>query len=225
MTRALAGTAAAGVLAATVAAGSALGAGAALPLYREGPPPAHTGGFDEPTCAECHFGAPLNGDAGSLTLDAPAGFVPGESYRLEVRLERAEMAAAGFQLAARFADGEAAGTQAGILAPVDGRTAVTGDSATGVAYGHQTLAGSSPMDAGATGWVMEWTAPDSGAAVVIHAAANAANDDASEFGDFVYTARREIQPAGSPRVDGEAAGPAPWNVRHRDGSPRSGMEP
>lgn len=223
MTRALAGTAAAGVLAGTVAAGSALGA--VLPLYREGPPPAHTGGFGEPTCAECHFGAPLNDAAGRVVLSVPAGFVPGESYRLEIRLDRAEMAAAGFQLAARFADGAAAGTQAGTLTPMDGRTAVTVDSATGVVYGHQTLAGSSPVETGATAWVMEWTAPDSGAAVVIHAAGNAANDDASEFGDFIYTDRRKIPLAGSPRVDGASAGPAPWSVRPHDGSPRPGMEP
>ncbi|MCE2514350.1 MAG: hypothetical protein J4F37_04945 [Acidobacteria bacterium] len=32
--------------------------------------------------------------------------------------------------------------------------------------------------------------------VVFHAAANAANDDASEFGDFIYTASATTRPAG-----------------------------
>lgn len=187
------------VLAGLLAAGATLGA--ALPLYREGPPPAHTGGFGEPTCAECHFGADLNDDAGSLTLDAPATFQPGETYRLEVRLAHPELAAAGFQLAVRFPAGKAAGTRAGRLAPVDGRTMVTVDSATGVGYGHHTPEGARLPESGPARWVLEWTAPDTAADVVVHAAANAANDDASEFGDFIFTVERRLHSGGK-------AGPA-----------------
>lgn len=171
-------------LAAALAAGATVAW--ALPDYREGPPTGHTGGFGEPLCAECHFGAPLNDDAGSLGLDAPPAFQPGQAYRLVVRLQRPDLAAGGFQLAVRFADGGRAGEQAGALHAVDRRVAVTVDPAGGVAYAHQTGAGAGAAGGGATAWAVRWTAPDTAADVVIHVAANAANDDASEFGDFIY---------------------------------------
>ena len=54
---------------------------------------------------------------------------------------------------------------------------------------------------GAASWTVEWRAPATAApagptAVVFHAAANAANDDASEFGDLIYTASATTRPAG-----------------------------
>lgn len=182
MTRALAGL---------LAAGAVLGW--ALPAaYREGPPPAHTGGFGEPLCSQCHFGAPVNDTAGSLTIDAPARFRAGEEYRIGVRLTRPGMAAAGFQLAIRFADGDRAGRQAGTLEAVDPGTAVTTDTTTGILYAHQTEAGASLGANGEAAWELRWIAPPTRGDVVVHAAANAANDDASEFGDFIYATKLRI---------------------------------
>ncbi|MDX1674632.1 MAG: choice-of-anchor V domain-containing protein [Longimicrobiales bacterium] len=169
-------------------------AGWALPVYREGPPPAHTGGFGEPLCSECHFGTPVNSDAGSLTVRAPGTYSPGASYSLEIVLRHSDMAAAGFQLAARVADGDDAGGQAGSLAGAGPRTAVTFDTATGIQYAHQTVAGAALERAGAARWTVEWTAPDRGVPVVLHAAGNAANDDASEFGDAVFSTSVRIEP-------------------------------
>ena len=185
---------------------------------------AHTGGFDEPTCAECHFGAPLNGDDGDVALRAPEAFAVGEAYRLEVRLRHPGMAAAGFQLAVRFAEGDRAGAQAGQLAPMDGRTAVTTDTATGVAYGHQTLAGAVPLEPGATRWVMEWTAPDTMAAVQVHVAANAANDDASEFGDFIFATHQRV-PAGTGALTSAPTDGHILRTRSPGGSPEPRWRP
>ncbi len=54
--------------------------------------------------------------------------------------------------------------------------------------------------AGATSWTVEWRPPAVDATpVTFHAAANAANDDASEFGDFIYTASATTRHARSPR--------------------------
>lgn len=167
-------------------------AGAALParshLLKDGPPPAHTGGFGEPTCRHCHSDADLNEPGGTLALEGvPARYEPGRDYELVVTLRRAGMLRAGFQLAARFADGTAAGTQAGDLVPVDGRTAVVADSVTHVRYIEHRLAGT-VVDSGMGRWVFRWTAPrDARGAVVFHAAGNAANDDDSPLGDFIYT--------------------------------------
>jgi hypothetical protein len=185
------------VLAAALAAGAALGW--AWPVYRDGPPPAHTGGFGEPLCNECHFGAPLNDSTGTLTIEAPSVYEPGHAYRLVVRLDQPAMEVAGFQLAVRFADGKRSGTQAGVVSPGDDRTTVTADTATGVAYGHHAVSGTALTAPGTARWAVEWVAPTGDDAVVVHVAANAANDDASEFGDLVYATSRRIQPAPASR--------------------------
>lgn len=189
------------------AAGAALllGALAAVP-YPEGPPPGHTGGFGEPTCLTCHFGEPLNPPDGSLTLEGvPEAYAPGRSYPLVVRLSHPELGRAGFQLSARLADGPSAGAQAGEIAgagtgdPAGGpegapRVAVTPDPDGCVSYVHQTREGSEVTDT-ATEWRVVWTAPPHARApVVFHLAGNAANDDASEFGDHVYALERTSAP-------------------------------
>jgi len=46
------------------------------------------------------------------------------------------------------------------------------------------------LSSGSVSWTLTWTAPSQADAVVFHATANAAIFDASEFGDFVYTAQR-----------------------------------
>ncbi len=155
--------------------------------YADAPPPAHTGGFGEPTCRQCHFGGELNAPGGTLALDGvPKTYAPGERYEITVRLRRDEMQRGGFELAARFAEGPAAGAQAGTLHPADTqRVAITTEDR--VQYAHQTLAGTKLDTADAARWALIWTAPDTTAPVVFHAAANAANDDASAFGDLVYT--------------------------------------
>jgi hypothetical protein len=161
--------------------------------YPDRPPVAHTGGFGEPTCHACHAGAPPNKLPGRVTLDGvPDRYVPGHPYRLTVVLTRPGMAAGGFQLAARFAAGAAAGRQAGDLGPVDDRVAVTIADSTGIAYAQHTLAGVRPPVSDTARWTLEWRAPVSKVAVVFHVAANAADDDASPFGDFVHTVERRV---------------------------------
>ena len=195
----LGATAAGTAVAATTAAAGpahspAAGATTGSPLlpYRDGPPPAHTGGFGEPTCAECHFGGPVNADPGTLTVALPEAYEPGGTYRISVELEHPQMAVAGFQLAVRFADGAREGRQAGSLRSVGPRSAVTADTTTGVQYGHQTPAGAALLGAGVTRWTLEWTAPHLAGEIVVTVAANAANDDASEFGDDIYTTEAQV---------------------------------
>lgn len=156
--------------------------------YEQDPPLAHTGGFDEPTCRACHFDESLNASGGTLALGGvPDTYEPGERYRVTVRLHREGLERSGFELAARFADG----TQAGTL-HADGDAATVGtDDSSGVQYAHHTPTGTEPAAPDSARWTLEWTAPSSGDTVVFHAAANAANGDASEFGDFIYTTQQE----------------------------------
>jgi len=176
-----------------VLAGASL---AAVPLFRAGPPTAHTGGFGEPTCRACHSDAGLNEPGGELAITgAPATYELGRTYQLEVVLRRAGMLRAGFQLAARFADGAAAGSPAGVLAPGDGRSVVIWDTLSHVSYIEHTQIGTD-MRGDAGRWLVSWTAPaDARGVVAFHAAGNAANDDDSPLGDFIYTAALRVAPA------------------------------
>jgi len=168
----------------------ALPAGHARAGFPDGPPPAHTGGFGEPTCRACHFDGDLNTEGGGLVLGGiPTAYAPGERYRITVTLRRGEMKRGGFELAARFAEGAAAGRQAGSLRALDERVKVTEGTPGGVQYASQARPGVQVTEAGRIAWVVEWTAPPRTAGpIVFHAAGNSANGDESQFGDFVYTA-------------------------------------
>ncbi len=153
--------------------------------YAEHPPLAHTGGFGEATCHTCHFDGPLNGGDGTLSVDGlPDTVRTGRVYPLTVRLT-AEMERSGFMLSVRHPDGR----QAGDLVPRDtSRVAVATPDTTAVQYAHHTLEGTALPKPDRAAWTIEWRAPAAAAdSAIVHVAANAANDDASEFGDDIYT--------------------------------------
>jgi len=179
-----------GALLATVPAILLTAAVLAHAHYVSGPPPAHTGGFGEPTCYACHMEAEPNTGTGTLVLRGLDGvYEPGTAHRIAVELTSPGMQRGGFQLAVRFAEGSAAGKQAGTLRVVDERVAITTDT-TGVQYAHHLEAGTDLVAPDTARWILEWTAPPRGAGddvVVFHIAANAADDDASPFGDLIFT--------------------------------------
>ena len=172
-----------GVAVAISVALTAAGVTAARASFRARPPLAHTGGFGEPTCAECHFDGPSRSpEALSLGWNTPEDFRPGGVYRLEVAIQDTTARVGGFQLAVRVATGPHAGTQAGTLCAVDARVAVVTDTITGVQYASH--AGAAPADS--LRWQVEWRAPaEEVGAVVFHLAANSANDDDSPLGDAI----------------------------------------
>ena len=172
--------------------------------YVDGPPAAHAGGFGGDTCHACHFENAPDAPGGAFTLrGVPEAFDPSATYRITVSLERPGMRRAGFQLTVRVGAGNGVGGPAGNLHALAGDDRVQASpAADGVTYAQHTEAGTALTRPGTAFWTLEWrppatTAPAGGAAaVVFHAAANAANDDASEFGDFIYTASATTRPAG-----------------------------
>lgn len=164
--------------------------------YQDGPPVAHTGGFGEPTCHGCHFDAEPNAPGGELALSGiPSVYRPGQTYHLTVSLRYGEMEAGGFQLSARFAEGDARGRQAGSFHALDDRAKVTENARSGVQYAGHTRAGIRLPAGHATTWTLEWTAPfEASGPVAFHAAANAGNGDESQFGDRIYTAEAASRP-------------------------------
>ncbi|HEX9692417.1 MAG TPA: choice-of-anchor V domain-containing protein [Gemmatimonadales bacterium] len=170
----------------------ALAGVAGRPRSAAGPPPGHTGGFGEPTCQACHAGAPVNADGGSLTILGWDRATCGERLAVTVRLERPGTRRGGFQLAVRWADGPARGRQAGrILTPDHERVEIVTDAA-GIQFAQHSSAATADTAAGAFQWDLTWDPPRCPAAIAVHAAANASNDDDSELGDHVYTASLQV---------------------------------
>lgn len=163
-------------------------------LHLEKPPVAHTGGFGEPTCQACHFGADLNLSGSTLEIvGLGSTYQPGQAHRVTVRLTSFEMGAAGFQASARRAEGARRGRQAGALIPVDGRTEVAKGETGDTQYIQHSRAGSR-TNADIVEWTFDWRAPRGAGPVVFHVAANSANGDHSPLEDLVYTTSLQLRP-------------------------------
>lgn len=176
-------------IAATLAAvlGISGAAAAASAVHDTGPPPAHTGGFGEPTCLICHTGSDPNAFGGSVRIEGlPAAYEPGTTYPLEIVLRADETVTAGFQLSARYADGVARGGAAGVLGPEDHRAVLV--EAEAARYLQQSEAGARAPSPEGSSWPITWRAPSGRVPVVFHLAANSGNGDDSPLGDLVYTA-------------------------------------
>ena len=155
---------------------------AARASFRARPPLAHTGGFGEPTCRECHFDGPARPPEALSLGGVPERYQLGTTYPLEVSIRDTTARAGGFQLAARIAAGPRAGQQAGTLCTTSTRVAVVADTATGVQYAsHAGVASADSLR-----WQVDWRAPaEDVGAIVFHVAANSANDDDSMLGDAI----------------------------------------
>ena len=152
----------------------------------EGPLPGHTGGFGEPTCADCHQG-PGPAAAGVALIDLPDAWSAGEAYTIAIEVRADGLRRGGFQLAARWADGPDEGGPAGRFEISGGGMRITESG--GIGYAHHTYDGTRAGTPGHVRWTLIWRAPSGGAGdIAFHVAANAANDDNSEFGDSIVTA-------------------------------------
>jgi hypothetical protein len=159
---------------------------AGLRSFAEGPFPGYTGGFNEPTCQQCHIGNGLNDAAGTLELSVPPAFSPGKTYDITVTLERQALERGGFQLAARVAEGPSAGADAGRLhASTPGLQLIKGHGGK-VTYVQHTPEGTRTGTPGSIAWTFRWTAPSESVPVRFDVAANASNNDESPLDDFVY---------------------------------------
>jgi hypothetical protein len=168
--------------------------------HLDGPPVAHTGGFGELTCQECHAENALNAPGSILGIEGvPTRFQPGEQYRIAIVLQSDDMERAGFQAAVRFTAGNLGGEQAGRLAPIDTRTVVRRSATNGVEYVQHSPGGSAIAPGALATWVFWWTAPRDQGTVVFHVAANSANGDNSPLGDLIYTIHETTQAATIPR--------------------------
>ena len=97
----------------------------------------------------------------------------------------------GFQLAARFEDG----AQAGTLTRGTGEEKRMAIQVEGnVHYANQRRPGADPVSPDTATWMLIWTAPADARPVAFHVAANAADNDESARGDYVYTTTAVTRP-------------------------------
>jgi hypothetical protein len=167
-----------------------------LPLsalaFKEGPYPNVTGGFGEQSCHLCHLDNPVNAPGGSLSLTGvPQSYLPGQTYEITISLARAGMRRGGFEIAARFASGKQKGKQAGWWKVPDARLQlIPGAVDKSLTFVQHNLQGSRTATPGSNTWTIEWTAPSEASAsagtVQFNVAANAANNDDSALGDYIY---------------------------------------
>ena len=163
-------------------------------LYLDRPPPAHTGGFGEPTCQTvCHSEFPLNTDGGTLTMDGiPDFYKPGEKYIVRVMLTRPGTERAGFQMSARYQSGGSKGKQAGRLKAIDKNVEI--DVKNRILYARHTVAGAEYVKADTARWSLEWSSPLAPQGpIIFYIAANAADWNDSETGDYIYTQEKQTK--------------------------------
>ena len=171
--------------------------------YRGGPDPSRTGAPvlgtkpAELTCNStgCHSGNSLNDAQGTFQiLDVPSSYTPNQTYTIRVSLTRTGTTRFGFQLVALDQDGNNAGT----LATNDSST-FTLDADPGAYAGRKYIehltTGTSATNAGQRIWTIRWTAPATrGGKIAFYAAGNAANNDSTASGDFIYTTSAVMRP-------------------------------
>jgi hypothetical protein len=167
--------------------------------YSAGPPNGKTGAPGEGTCHDCHASFGLNSGPGVLTIAAPDAFEAGTSYPIIVAIEQTGQTRWGFEFTPLTI-----GTCA-LIEP----TAVQIETEGGKTYVKQTSIGTYAGASGQAAWTFTWTAPAQPPDVVtFYAAANAANGNNANSGDYVYTASLQIPLA----QRGDDAAPLPANT-------------
>jgi len=118
----------------------------------------------------------------------PQTWRPDSVYDITLTIRASGVHVGGFQLSTRFLGGSQHGRQAGTLASLDERVALDIVHATGVSYAQHARAAEASADSSIT-WTVRWSAPRDGGDVAVDFAVNAANGDASPFGDRIFTRR------------------------------------
>lgn len=163
-----------------------------------GPQVRSTGAPGELTCSQtlCHFGNPVNGGGGTLTISGfPANYSPNQEVDVTIRISQSSRIRFGFQATVIDSTGKQAGT---ITLTDSSRTQVV-PAQVGAnirQYVMHTFNGTTQTSANQGSWTFRWKAPSQSVGnITLYVASNAANNDGSESGDFIYTANATSQPA------------------------------
>jgi aldose sugar dehydrogenase len=153
--------------------------------YSTGPPAGYTHATGELDCSDCHT-TPAQ-SSGTLKLDAPQKYTPGQTYDVTVTHASADPTRVrwGFELTAL----DAADRKTGTLASADDLTQVVEGQGPFPArqYAEHTQKGTFSGQQNGASWTFRWTAPaEDVGAVTFYAAGNQANGDGNSSGDNIY---------------------------------------
>ncbi|MBL8291400.1 MAG: hypothetical protein JNN08_06165 [Bryobacterales bacterium] len=165
--------------------------------FSNGPVPERTGAPVDGgiNCSACHRGNAINDGIGRLTI-LVRDYRPGVKQRVRVVLEHPEAQRWGFQITARLAGNPA--QQAGTFAVTDSNQVRCADGTAAPCNGQREFAehfarSTYPGQRGRAVWDLEWTPPSPASGeVIFYAAGNAANNNAINTGDFIYTTSTTI---------------------------------
>lgn len=148
-----------------------------------------TGAPGEGTCRDCHNSNALNASGGSVTISSPTllnnEYAPGQTYTINVTVERNGLGEFGFGFEALRASGANAGTLA--VTNATEMHILTGNVSGNIrnTMTHKTNAG---LATNTKTFSFNWTAPAAGTGTVsFYATGNAVNQSGNTSGDFVYS--------------------------------------
>lgn len=189
-----------------------------------GPPAGFSGAPDENNCTACHTDLP---DTGQFFINAPANYIPGQTYSVTVQHTSSNMTRRrwGFQMTSL-----AGNSGAGTFANTNNLTQTLTDS--GRSYIQHTPTGTFAGQTGGSTWTFNWNAPATNVgAVTLYAAGNQADNDTTSDGDCILLANRTILSKstvfdldGDRKTDIGIFRPAPaewWYLRSSDGGNRA----
>lgn len=160
-----------------------------------GPPAGVTGAPGQSTCNQsfCHTGNSIDESGGSLSIsNVPANYELNKDYPITVTISRSGQSRWGFELAV-LADADS--MQAGVITLTD-ETNTQLVTSGGINYIMHTSTGTNRGEDGPSSWSFTWTSPETDiGSVKFYAAGNAANNNGSTSGDFIYT---DSEQAGAP---------------------------
>lgn len=158
---------------------------ASMAFAFSGGPPDGTAG-DPPgnnNCSQCHNQFGVNSGDGSFMIEVLNSEVwtPGETYEIQVTLSDPDQSRWGFELTVLDDNNAYTGT---IQVSDADNTQTSGTSPT---YIKQTSTGTYSGESSAQ-WTFDWIAPEDGTgSVTFYAAGNAADNNGSTSGDYIYT--------------------------------------
>ena len=147
-----------------------------------GPPTGRTGAPGETTCTGCHS---PNALTGQFHIIPPAGYVPGQTYTIQVQSVTTDLSRAvwGFELTSLTPLNTVAGTFANTT------TLTRTRNGGGRNYIEQTAEGAFPGQTGGSSWTFSWTAPSTDVgSITFYAAGIQGDNSGDEGGDQTYTA-------------------------------------
>ena len=150
-------------------------------------------------CTSCHGGSALNSGPGSATVNIvgnPSGYVPGQTYQVEVTVTNSGRSKFGFALSADNGTGAPRGSLAN-----------GGNAAVQVVNNYATHTASGVSGSGTKTWTVNWTAPSTAQGNIRFLAyGNATNSSNSDGGDLIYSATTTFLPATTGMAENNALG-------------------